>query len=386
MKKNVFFALFAIVALAFVGCEPQVEAVDYTLAITTPELTMELDGTQKLTAVITPATTAYSIVWSSDNEEVATVNASGIVTGVGVGTATITATLNVPEGDTSVGAVTPATCIVNVTNDAAFENFALGGYGLFGNPEMIEGTETVIELSIGETKCQLGYIDLYVWDENVVFTNGKGFSGAGFFMMAALPVYWIVEGDYSGAYVGYANGFLVDTLVSEVDPYVAAAGQMVDLQKYGDAWKGILAATTQEESMPYQELYMEAHTGTQMFLLDFDGGSQSFNYANVSYLQLLEDDETGELYYDLKLEWYDVVNPGRFFGLACTEEVAEDGTINVTGIVEPYDLRVIHKEYNTIPVQDEPEASAVMMPMSKNLFVGQNPKLPIDNLRSFYKN
>ena len=384
MKKNVFFALFAIVALVFVGCEPPVEPVDYTVAISTTELTMELDGTQKLTAVVTPATTAYSILWTSDNEAVATVNASGIVTGVGVGSATITATLNIPEGDATVGAVTPATCVVNVTNDAAFETFVLGGYGLFGSPQMIDGTEQMIDLSIGATKCQLGYISMYAWDENVVFSNGKGFSGAGFFMMADLPVYWIVEGDYAGAYVGYADGFFIDTLVSEIEPYVAPAGQMIDLQMYGDAWKGILAATTEEESMQYQELYMQAHTGTQMFLLDFDSGSQSFHYANVSYLQLLEDDETGELYYDLKLEWYDVVNPGRFFGLACTEEEAEDGSITVTGIIEPYDLRVIQKEYNTMPVQDELEASAMLMPKNKNLYIGENPTLPINNLRSFH--
>ena len=133
MKKSLFFAMIACVALVFVGCEPPVQPVDYTVKISAAELTMELGKQEKLTAVVTPSAT-YPLVWESSNPEVATVNASGIVEAVGLGTATITVTLNVPAEDATVGQVTPATCVVEVNNDAVFNNFALGGYGLFGNP------------------------------------------------------------------------------------------------------------------------------------------------------------------------------------------------------------------------------------------------------------
>ena len=71
MKKSLFFALIACVALVFVGCEPPVQPVDYTVKISATELTMELGKSDKLTAVATPTpTVAYPLVWTSSNPEV----------------------------------------------------------------------------------------------------------------------------------------------------------------------------------------------------------------------------------------------------------------------------------------------------------------------------
>ncbi len=62
-----------------------------------------------LTATVAPANASIqSVVWSSDRESVATVNANGTVTGVAPGTATITAT-------TTQGSKT-ASCLVTVTS------------------------------------------------------------------------------------------------------------------------------------------------------------------------------------------------------------------------------------------------------------------------------
>ena len=68
------------------------------------ELQMYIDGIEKLTATVTPENTTDTIVWSSDDETVATVD-NGLVTAVGPGTATITA----KAGDKE------ATCAVTVT-------------------------------------------------------------------------------------------------------------------------------------------------------------------------------------------------------------------------------------------------------------------------------
>lgn len=386
MKKSLFFAMIACVALVFVGCEPPVQPVDYTVKVSATELTMELGKQEKLTAVATPAAT-YALVWESSNPEVATVNPSGIVEAVGLGTATITVTLNVPAEDAAVGQVTPATCVVNVTNDAVLNNFALGGYGLFGNPTMIAGTDTLIELSVGALACQLGYISLYVWDNNIVFVNGSGFSGSGNFLMVDMPVYWIVEeGPYQGYYVGNKSGFFVDTLVNDVEPYVAEAGQMTDLQMYGDGWKGLLFAETQEEAMAGRDLYENSHKGAQLIEMS-EGQLYIYKNANVSFANIYDDPETEELRYSLKLEWYDFVNENRWYGLACTVEENEEGQLVLASLVEPYDLRVIHKEYTNIPVEEEeePAEASALKPMKKNFYKGQNPVPSTLNTKVMYK-
>jgi hypothetical protein len=109
------------------------------------------------------------------------------------------------------------------------------------------------------------------------------------------------------------------------------------------------------------DLYYASQSGTQFFHVDFNTGRQSFNYGNLSYLYLTEDRETGELYYDLKLEWYDHVNEGRWYGLLAEREFDEtDGVEYVTGIVNPYDMRVIHKQYQVLPPVESNQAPAMM--------------------------
>lgn len=386
MKKSLFLALLACATLAFVGCDkknpvnPGGDSDGFVVKIAPTELTLEKGATHKLTAVVTPSSNK-AIQWTTDNPEVATVNTSGIVEAVGLGTATITATIDASD-------VTPATCVVNVTNDAVLNNFALGGYGLFGNPTMIAGTDTLIELSVGALTCQLGYISLYAWDENVVFVNGSGFSGAGNFLMVDMPVYWIVEeGPYQGYYVGNESGFFVDTLVNDVEPYVAEAGQLLDLDMYGDGWKGLLFAETEEEAMAGRALYEDSHKGAQ-FIEMSEGQLYIYKNANVSYANIY-DDENDEMRYTIKLEWYDNVNEGRFYGLLVETELnEEDGLEYITGIVEPYDLRVISKEYTNIPVEEEeeePAEASVLKPMKKNLYIGQNPVPSTMNTKIMYK-
>ena len=385
MKKNVFFALFAIVALAFVGCEPPVEPVNYTVAINTTELTLELNGTQKLTATVTPATTAYSIVWSSDNQEVVTVNASGIVTAVGLGSATITATLQVPEDDATVGNVVPGTCTINVTNDAALDNFALGGFALFKLGDAIPGTDTVLTISIGEVSVNLVNGIYYVWDENVTLSPTGYLGGAGFMFQVDAPTYVITSGDYAGYYIGSAD-LVVDTIPEGVvAPYCGSYGYMADEQMYGDAWKAILALTdnaTSEQVQAAGQLYYGSQVGCQMFYIDFENDWEDYNYANVSYAYVYEN-EDGTLSYDLKLEWYDYVNPGRFYGLLAEFETNEEGQQVPVGIVEPYDMRFINKQYVNMPVEEPAAAAAKIMP-KKMVSIKNAPKRTLDTY-SFHK-
>ena len=405
MKKSLFFALIACVALVFVGCEPPVPPVDYTVKISATELIMDMENNKsaKLTAVITPTpATTNPLVWTSSNPEIATVNASGIVEAVSLGKAVITVTINVPEGDETVASVTPATCVVEVTNDAVLNTFELGGYGLFdlGNP--IAGTDTILKISVGEVTCQLAPALYYVWDKGITMV-GNSLAGAGFIMPVETFSYVITDSP-NGAYNGYyISGFdiVVDTLASAEEAlaysskygvYAGPYGQLLDETMYGDAWDAILNFSeqpTEDEINAAYDLYYASQTGTPFFHLDLNTGSQSYYYGNVSYLYLTEDRETAELYYALKLEWYDHVNLGRWFGLLAETEFDEEGNEVITGLVKPYDMRKINKEYLVLPPVEEPEEETTEVVRQINKPIQLNAKqaelLKKSTIRSMYK-
>ncbi len=58
-----------------------------------------------------------TVAWSSDNDAIATVDASGLVTGVSAGNATIGATSTFPDGTTQAAA--PATATVTAPDPAS---------------------------------------------------------------------------------------------------------------------------------------------------------------------------------------------------------------------------------------------------------------------------
>lgn len=402
MKKSLFSALIACVALVFVGCEPPVKPVDYTVKVSEATVTLEKGASTKLTAVAVPTpAVAYPLVWTSSDTAVATVNASGIVEAVGLGTATITVTLNTPAEDPAVGVVTPATCVVEVTNDAVLNTFELGGFALFdlGNP--IAGTDTILKISAGEVTCQLAPALYYVWDKGITMV-GNSLAGAGFLMPVETFSYVITDspnGTYNGYYI---SGFdvVVDTLASAEEAlaysakngvYAAPYGQLLDETMYGDAWDAILNFSeepTEDEINAAYDLYYASQTGTPFFHLDLNTGSQSYYYGNVSYLYLTEDRETADLYYALKLEWYDHVNIGRWFGLLAEYELDEEGNEVPTAIVKPYDMRKINKEYLVLPPAEEEEPTEVKAIQPKKpiqLNAKQAELLKKSTIRSMYK-
>lgn len=101
-------------ALAIGGEErPNATTVE-SVEVNPPVHAMAPNATKQLTAVVYPTNaTNKNVTWTSDNNDVATVDAAGIVTAKTVGTATITAT-------TEDGGYTD-TCVVTVTNNATKE-------------------------------------------------------------------------------------------------------------------------------------------------------------------------------------------------------------------------------------------------------------------------
>ena len=80
-----------------------------SIILNTTAITINKNSQEQLYATILPENASdKSIVWTSDNEEIATVDGHGLVTAVGEGTATITATANDGSG-------VSASCVVTVT-------------------------------------------------------------------------------------------------------------------------------------------------------------------------------------------------------------------------------------------------------------------------------
>ncbi|MDR1652387.1 MAG: Ig-like domain-containing protein [Prevotellaceae bacterium] len=144
--------VLATVVASFVSCknEPdEVEVISVTVDSSTSLLSVkEIDI---LTATVLPENAAdKTVVWSSDNEAVATVNASGMITGVSVGSAVITATT--ANGKT-------ASCTVTVEEFTGLMLPVLSGnpcwygdyYGV-GTENFILGflEEGVVDFTIGE--------------------------------------------------------------------------------------------------------------------------------------------------------------------------------------------------------------------------------------------
>ena len=63
-----------------------------SITLSKQSITVYKDKTYKLTATVTPSNSNKAVSWASDNTDIATVDASGTVTGVGIGTTTVTAT------------------------------------------------------------------------------------------------------------------------------------------------------------------------------------------------------------------------------------------------------------------------------------------------------
>lgn len=85
-----------------------------SVEVNPPVHAMAPNETKQLTAVVYPTNaTNKNVTWTSDNDDIATVDAAGLVTAKTVGTATITAT-------TEDGGYTD-TCVVTVTNNATKE-------------------------------------------------------------------------------------------------------------------------------------------------------------------------------------------------------------------------------------------------------------------------
>lgn len=88
MKKWLMIPLVMVCLFAFVGCKSG-KAKEIEISGT---LSINVSATTQLTATVSPAKADQSVTWSSGNEAIATVSASGLVKGIAAGRVSITAT------------------------------------------------------------------------------------------------------------------------------------------------------------------------------------------------------------------------------------------------------------------------------------------------------
>ncbi len=143
-----------------------------TVAVTITEGTINVDGvtldqtaasvdvgaTVQLTATISPANAAdQSVTWNSDDENIATVDNTGLVTGVAAGTTNVTVTTN-DGGFTATAAIT-------VTPDVSVSEITSDKFNIYPNPVQdnlfIDG-ENIHKISIYNTT---GHLIMVVEDD-----------------------------------------------------------------------------------------------------------------------------------------------------------------------------------------------------------------------------
>ena len=107
MKRMAPIVLALLVATILAACGSPTPPPAVTGVVVTPSTeTVEVSATVSLSATVQPAGVSQSVTWSSDSPSVATVDSSGVVTGVNAGTAVITATSVVDASQSGFATVT----------------------------------------------------------------------------------------------------------------------------------------------------------------------------------------------------------------------------------------------------------------------------------------
>ena len=279
-----------------------------------------------------------NVTWSSSDTSIVKVS-NGIVVASSTGTAVVTAKVGNVQG------------ICTVTVKSFIDAWELNSFGLFGNPTMIAGTDTILSLTIGDMACQLGIISCYAWDNNVEFVDGTGFVGDGTIFIGEVPIYWITqEGDYQGSYIEGAFGIEEDAINT---PYVMAPGKVVDVQAYGAALTD--TTLTSEE---FGAAYEGSLSGTLMLSADF-------NYPYLALIKsgMIDTDDTDATIYTLNIDWFDMDGVNAYYGLKLTDDA--------TDFKVPYELVVTNKSYEYL---GETTAAAPVFTKSHKLHLNKPTK------------
>ena len=165
------FLFIGTLACSGVG-EPTTPAVAANVTVTLPSTTLEIGSSATATAKVFDAYNTQingkTVTWSSDNQAIATVTASGSVTGVANGTANIIATVDGKQGQAQETVVTSSTWL----RDAAIFSTAD-----FGDAIGALADVTVARLNDGRYRMFLGAIPGgFAYMYSAISTDGVKFT------------------------------------------------------------------------------------------------------------------------------------------------------------------------------------------------------------------
>lgn len=348
MKKYLFMAIAAIASIALVGCKgddknnPEdpgtTPTTDAQVVISPKTLEVAVGAQEKLRAALNPSKDGVTISYKSDNEEIATVSASGLVTGVAGGTANIIASAEGYKSDT---------CVVTVISAA--DAFAWAGCTLWNLDKSIRYSEDTTQVTLSSglvVNCITVYSMYRLWSDGLVFT-GSNLAGAGYLAIFDEVPTWIITDsiDKNGPNYYYVGSDLEIVPFEEYDPTKAAnantipAGKLVSLDQQllwfndetGDEEAGVEGATVYWADFDNEKFYpFEALLGTGVY-----------------------DGDENEVFYKSNVSWHD--------GAYCLA-VNEEGT----ALKEPAEWANFEDKYYEKLPESTPEAVKISAPVRHN--------------------
>ena len=151
---------FSSVAVDYVTFIEEVPCTGIVLSKNT--ITVEkAEGAEQLVATLTPADTTDQVIWSTSNENVATV-VDGVVTVHGIGTATITATC---------GEQTATATVTQTTLKAQYDFKVVTG--VFAGSVTVSGDDKILSLTVDNTQASGG--QGYTNTDNLRMRDGNSY-------------------------------------------------------------------------------------------------------------------------------------------------------------------------------------------------------------------
>ncbi|NLI72719.1 MAG: Ig domain-containing protein [Bacteroidales bacterium] len=157
MKTNKILILFATaVFVFFTACNSNDEPTVTGIELNKPTLSLKVNETATLLAILTPSDAKETVTWSSSDQAIATVDNTGKVTGISAGTAKITATVN---SLTSV-------CDVTIESDGSYNpETSLNGSNYY--PIIMDGVSfaKIQDKVVADFRPDDETKFLYIWEE-----------------------------------------------------------------------------------------------------------------------------------------------------------------------------------------------------------------------------
>lgn len=317
MKK--YLIVLAAVVLGLASCKK--DNVDYTsIKFKNSELTITEGSSLKLQVLYEPTsiTEAPVCTWKSSDTDAVTVDQNGNITAVGIGEANVTATYKELKA------------VCHITVKSFYDMLEWADCGLFGELGDSVGVEyqhwDADDQCYYKTQNFLG--TFYIWSTDITFINGKGFSGAGFFMDIEVPVGVIQEGDWAGYY--YMPTLLFTDTVAPTSEGATPAGALTDAAEWHEF---LYNDSTYDGDGSFK--------GAPVHYYDFDN-KESTDFIGFVKEGWMSNTKSG-IFYEMGITWFDMEE--GLYGLKMEQN--EEGKWQ---FVQPYTFTDrFDMEYSLVP-------------------------------------